>query len=50
MKLLREPLIHFLGLGAGLFLLYAAVGWSATPTEDEIRITPNLVKHLAEVW
>lgn len=32
MKLLRDPLSHFLALGAGLFLLFDVVGWSATPS------------------
>lgn len=46
-KLLREPLVHFLLLGAGLFLLYGLVGERAGAGSNEIVITPGHVEHLA---
>ena len=50
MKVLREPLVHFLMLGAGLFVLFSAVGGSAPERAEEISISPGRVNHLAEVW
>jgi hypothetical protein len=53
-KLLREPLLHFLLLGAGLFLLYALVGERGGVDSTEIVITPGHVEHLVagftRVW
>jgi hypothetical protein len=48
MKFLREPLVHFLLLGAALFGLFA---WRGTPTvpvarNDQIVITPGLIDNL----
>lgn len=46
-KLLREPLLHFLVLGAALFAL---ANWSddpAGPAEDRIVVTPGRIEHLA---
>jgi hypothetical protein len=48
MKFLREPLIHFLALGAGLFLLFALVGGSDNDSTDRITITSAQVELLAE--
>jgi hypothetical protein len=45
-KLLREPLVHFLLLGAGLFLLSGLVGDRAGTDSNEILITPGHVEHL----
>ncbi len=50
MKLLREPLVHFLAVGAGLFLLFEVIGGSTSDRTDEIVITPGLTRHIAEVW
>ena len=48
MKWLREPLVHFLALGAGLFLLFAVVGGSDNDRTDRITITSAQVELLAE--
>ena len=45
-RLLREPLVHFLLLGALLFLYFEWRG-SGGPTSSRIVITPGLVEHLA---
>ena len=50
MKMLRDPLIHFLVLGAGLFVLFSAVGGSGSEREEVISITPGQVNHLSEIW
>ena len=39
MKLLREPLVHFLALGLGLFLLFQWVGESGPERNDRIVVT-----------
>lgn len=47
-KLTREPLVHFLLLGAGLFALYSWVGeQDGPPALEEIVITPGRIDHLA---
>jgi hypothetical protein len=45
-SILREPLVHFLLLGALLFLYFEWRG-SGGPTSSRIVITPGLVEHLA---
>jgi hypothetical protein len=37
-SLWREPLVHFLALGAGFFLLYAFVGGGEAPTGERIVV------------
>jgi PPIC-type PPIASE domain len=53
-RLLREPLLHFLVLGAGVFLLYAVIngGRSAAPRAIEISEarTAALAENFAVVW
>ena len=44
---LREPLVHFLALGALLFLFFEWRGGSSGPGGSRIAITPGLVEHLA---
>jgi len=46
-SLLREPLVHFLLIGAGLFLFFAWTGGSGGPDSDRIVIGPGQVEHLA---
>jgi hypothetical protein len=46
LKWLREPLLHFLLLGAGLFLLYGKVGGSANGTGTSIVITSGRIEQL----
>jgi hypothetical protein len=43
----REPLVHFLAMGALLFLLFGAFG-DAGPADDEIVVTPQRVTQLAQ--
>jgi len=49
-RLLTEPLLHFLVLGAGLFALHAALKVDAGPQPDEIVVTEGQVQHLAETF
>jgi len=46
-KLLREPLIHFLVLGAVLFLVFDLTAESDQPGERRIVVTPGQVEQLA---
>jgi hypothetical protein len=46
-SLLREPLLHFLALGALLFLFFEWKGGGSGPGSTRIAITPGLVQHLA---
>ncbi|MCP3956529.1 MAG: peptidyl-prolyl cis-trans isomerase [bacterium] len=48
MKLLREPLIHFLALGAGLFLLFAIVGDREDGESEPITVSAARVELLAQ--
>ncbi len=47
--MLREPLVHFFILGAGIFLLSALVGESDEPL-DEIVVSSGQVDRLVETW
>jgi hypothetical protein len=44
----KEPLVHFLLLGAGLFLLFQLLGDQTTGSSDEIRVTAGKVESLVE--
>jgi hypothetical protein len=44
---LREPLVHFLAIGAALFLFFSWTGESAGPDSSRIVIGPGQVEHLA---
>jgi len=46
-SLLREPLVHFLLIGAALFLFFSWTGGSGGPGSDRIVIGPGQVEHLA---
>ena len=46
MKLLREPLVHFLLLGAALFGVFALVGDRGSARPSHIVITPGHLEHL----
>lgn len=52
MRLLKEPLLHFLVLGAILFADHAALALSeeAGPTAQVIRITAADADWLKEMW
>jgi len=47
LRLLREPLIHFLILGAVLFLVFDLTGETDQPGERRIVVTPGQVEQLA---
>jgi hypothetical protein len=50
-RALREPLLHFLVLGAGLFLLFGvAGGGSGDRPPEEIVVTAGRIESLAEVF
>jgi hypothetical protein len=42
----KEPLVHFLALGAGLFLLFHLLGPENTEAPDTITVTPGKVESL----
>lgn len=45
--LLREPLVHFLVIGAALFVFFAWSGGTGGPDSNRIVIGPGQVEHLA---
>ena len=49
-KLLREPLVHFLALGVGLFLLFAVVGGDDEPDQEQIVVTTGHIESLIDLW
>lgn len=46
-RVLREPLAHFLVLGAALFAAYASFGRNGVEERDEIVVTRGQIEHLA---
>jgi hypothetical protein len=54
MRLLREPLFHFIAIGGLIFLLFAAVDDMGEAPADVIVITPERIDQLAagfsSVW
>jgi peptidyl-prolyl cis-trans isomerase C len=51
MKFLREPLVHFLFIGAALFMLYAFWGQQDAEKKDrEITITTGEINWLTDAW
>lgn len=48
--LLREPLLHFLLIGAGLFLLYSQIADPLAETDQRITITQTDLERLASAW
>ncbi|MCI0539570.1 MAG: peptidyl-prolyl cis-trans isomerase [Verrucomicrobiales bacterium] len=53
-KLIREPLVHFLLLGAALFSVYAALTRNAVASREDILVTSGQIENLAatfaKVW
>jgi hypothetical protein len=49
-KILREPLFHFLVLGAGLFVLFGVVGQPAEERPNQIVVSAAKVENLAELF
>ena len=50
MKLLREPLVHFLILGAALFLLFGVVGGPDQEPVERIEVTEGQIGQLIETF
>lgn len=50
MKLLREPLVHFLLLGGALFLVFSIVGDSEESRTDRIVVSTGQVAQLTEAF
>lgn len=50
MRWLREPTVHFLALGAGLFLLFGLVGERAEAPRDRIEVGAQRVELLRETF
>jgi hypothetical protein len=48
--LLREPLLHFLVVGAGLFFLFSQINNSQVETDHRITITQANLDRLATIW
>jgi hypothetical protein len=48
--LLREPLVHFLLLGAGVFGLFALIGDRSELEPDEIVIGAGHIERLSQAW
>jgi hypothetical protein len=49
-KLLREPLIHFLLIGAALFLIFRIGGGQKSQSPDEIVVTQGVIESLVMSW
>jgi PPIC-type PPIASE domain len=49
-KILREPLVHFLALGAGLFLLYGVLGGPGDGRSERIVVTEAKIENLAGLF
>ena len=48
--LLREPLLHFLVIGAALFIIFCYVNDTQIKTDNRILITQNDLNRLAATW
>ncbi|MFG0282934.1 MAG: peptidyl-prolyl cis-trans isomerase [Phycisphaerales bacterium JB039] len=49
--LLREPLVHFLALGAALFVVFSLLsGPEGAPRDDQIIVTAGKIEHLAALF
>jgi hypothetical protein len=46
----REPLVHFLVIGTGLFLIWSLLGDRLTRQPERILITPGHIERLAQGW
>jgi hypothetical protein len=49
-KILREPLLHFLVLGAVLFVLFGMIGGPASQQPDQIVVSAAKIENLAELF
>ncbi len=49
-RLLREPLLHFLILGAGIFVLFSTVGDVQDEKSDRIVVSAAKIENMAKLW
>lgn len=49
-KMIREPLLHFLLIGAALFVVYAAVQEEEIDNSQQIVISTSDIERLASLW
>jgi len=49
-KLLREPLLHFVVLGAALFALYSALNRNTAPARDRIVVTAGQLENFSATF
>jgi hypothetical protein len=49
-KIPREPLLHFLVLGAGLFVLFGLVGTPSEAPKDRIMVSAAKIENLAQLF
>ena len=49
-KVLHEPLLHFLAIGAALFVVFGLTGDSKPPANRRIEIGPQDIQRLVEGW
>lgn len=49
-EIVREPLVHFLVIGAALFLYWHFFGDRLASPSQKILITPAHVERIAQVW
>jgi len=45
-QFLREPLVHFLLLGAGLFVVFGVLNKGPSKVPEKIVVTAGQIKHL----
>lgn len=50
MRFLKEPLFHFLALGAALFVLYGFVGNDSGDSQNQLVVTRGDIRQLADTW
>ena len=50
MKFFKEPLFHFLALGAALFLLYGLVSDDRRDAQNQLLVTQGDIRQLADTW
>jgi hypothetical protein len=50
LRLLREPLLHFFALGAGIFLLFGLIGDSDEDQRYEVIVKAGQIDRLVEGW
>lgn len=50
LRWLKEPLLHFLLIGAGLFVLFYQVGESTTDRSDSIVVSADDIQRMSALW